>query len=308
MPRKHDVPVQPNKAKDARFPIKMTSHQREALISCTRLKAAIKRKIQAAEESTAIIEFTRQELDHLYDELSQAVVYAQSPYKRRLDAVQSKVFQILDDLALEAAGIVRPKTRRQPSTKKELICQFKITLLDIEPAIWRRIQVEDGTLDDLHEHIQSAMGWTNSHLHRFEIKGERYGDPELLDDGYEDFQCVDSTTTVLSKLLPKSGERFPFLYEYDFGDGWRHEILFEGYPEFDRQISYPVCVEGEQACPPEDVGGPWGYPEYLAALADPTHEEHEDNLEWNGPFDPAAFSTAEATERMRQGLPDWRNA
>ena len=193
-------------------------------------------------------------------------------------------------------------------TKAELICQFKITLLDIEPVIWRRIQVEDGTLDQLHEHIQSAMGWTNSHLHQFQIKGERYGDPALLDDGYDDFQCVDSTATVLSKLLPKSGERFPFLYEYDFGDGWRHEILFEGYPQIDRQTKYPCCVEGERACPPEDVGGPWGYPGYLEALADPTHEEHEDYLEWNGPFDPAAFSAAEATERMRQGLADWRNA
>ena len=77
---------------------------------------------------------------------------------------------------------------------------MKITLLGSEPAIWRRIQIEDCTLDKLHEDIQTSMGWTNSHLHQFEINGERYGDPELIDDGFDDFECVDSTKTMLSDL------------------------------------------------------------------------------------------------------------
>lgn len=306
MSRKPKAPLRSKTTKGANFPIKLTSHQRDAMVSCTRLTAAIKRKIKSLEGKTATIEFTRQELDHIYDELSQAVVYAPSPHKKRLDAVQTKVFRFLDELDLEAAGIVRPEIRCQPSTKKELICQFKITLLDIEPVIWRRIQVKDYTLDQLHEHIQNAMGWTNSHLHQFRIKGELYGDPALLESGYDDFQCCDSTTTAPSTLLPKDGRRFPFVYEYDFGDGWRHEILFEGYPELDPHTAYPSCLEGERACPPEDVGGPWGYPEYLAALADPTHEQHEGYLEWNGPFDPEAFSVKEANQRMQQGLADWQ--
>jgi hypothetical protein len=97
----------------------------------------------------------------------------------------------------------------------ERLYQFKITLLESNPPIWRRIQVRQCTLDKLHQHIQLAMGWTNSHLHQFEIDGERYGDPELIDDGFEDFECVDSTVTKISKVVPQEGSRFQFTYEYD---------------------------------------------------------------------------------------------
>ena len=118
--------------------------------------------------------------------------------------------------------------------------QFKITLLESQPPIWRRIQVKNCTLDKLHERIQTAMGWTNSHLHQFEIDGERFGDPELLDDGFEDFECVDSTVTKISDIIPKDGKRFRFLYEYDFGDDWEHEVLFEGCLNY--QIAGPCEV------------------------------------------------------------------
>ena len=188
----------------------------------------------------------------------------------------------------------------------ERLYQFKITLNDSKPPIWRRIQVKNGTLDKLHERIQTAMGWTNSHLHEFEIDGERYGDPELLDDGFEDFDCVDSTVTKISEIVPKNGKRFQFLYEYDFGDGWSHEVLFEGCLRAEKGRRYPMCIEGERACPPEDVGGIWGYSDYLEALADPKHEQHEEFLEWRGPCDPDKFDAAKATKMMRRGLPDWR--
>ena len=88
-----------------------------------------------------------------------------------------------------------------------MLFQFKITLMESEPPIWRRIQVKDCTLDKLHEHIQTAMGWTNSHLHEFEINGQRHGNPELLDDGFEGFECVDSTTTMISDIVPKGSKR-----------------------------------------------------------------------------------------------------
>ena len=133
----------------------------------------------------------------------------------------------------------------------ERLYQFKITLNDSKPPIWRRIQVKNGTLDKLHERIQTAMGWTNSHLHEFEIDGERYGDPELLDDGFEDFDCVDSTVTKISEIVPKNGKRFQFLYEYDFGDGWSHEVVFEGCLRAELGQRYPLCLEGERACPPK---------------------------------------------------------
>jgi hypothetical protein len=196
----------------------------------------------------------------------------------------------------------KPKAKAPTTT----VFQFKITLLGIKPQIWRRIQTKDCTLDKLHEHIQTAMGWTNSHLHQFEIGGVRYGDPELLEDGWET-PPVNSRRMKLSKIMPKDGRRFRFKYEYDFGDSWEHEILFEGIVPVEKSARYPVCMEGEQACPPEDVGGTGGYEEYLNALTDPKHEEHESFMRWRGPFDPEAFDAGAATKEMRKGLPDWRN-
>ena len=188
----------------------------------------------------------------------------------------------------------------------ERLYQFKITLNELQPPIWRRIQVKNCTLDKFHERIQTAMGWTNSHLHQFEINGERYGDPLLLDDGFEEFHCMDSTVTRISDIIPKSGKRFVFLYEYDFGDDWEHEVVFEGCLRATDGQRYPVCVEGARACPPEDVGGVWGYAEFLEALADPRHERHKEFLQWRGPFDPEQFDAAKTTKAMRRGLPDWR--
>jgi hypothetical protein len=180
--------------------------------------------------------------------------------------------------------------------------QFKIALLDTCPPIWRRIQVKDGTLDKLHEHIQTAMGWTNNHLHHFWLDSQLYGDDPML----HEMTYKDSTRTKLSDILPQSGRRFCFQYEYDFGDGWRHEVLFEGCLRAERGKRYPLCVEGERACPPEDVGGTRGYQEFLEAMADPDHERHEKFREWiGGRFDPEAFEAAKATKRMRRGLPDW---
>ena len=193
-----------------------------------------------------------------------------------------------------------------PKSTNAILYQFKITLIDSKPPIWRRILVNDCTLDKLHEHIQTAVGWTNSHLHQFEIDGERFGDLELLDDGFEDFDCVDSKKTMVSDIVAKSTKRFVFKYEYDFGDGWEHKVLFEGRSPLEKGKKYPVCVEGERACPPEDVGGVWGYVEFLEALADPKHEQHKDFMEWSGPFDADEFNAAEATKAMGRGLPDWR--
>lgn len=189
----------------------------------------------------------------------------------------------------------------------ERLYQFKITLLDFEPIIWRRIQIKSCTLDKLHEHIQTAMGWTNSHLHEFQINGERHGDPELLDDGFADEDpFIDSTTIKLGDIVPQSGKRMTFQYEYDFGDGWRHEIVFEGCLKSEKGLRYPVCLEGENACPPEDVGGVGGYAKYTESIADPNHEQHEDMIQWGGKFDPTQFDAVKTTKKMRRGLPDWR--
>jgi hypothetical protein len=136
-------------------------------------------------------------------------------------------------------------------------------------------------------------------LHQFEIDGVRYSqlapDEETFDRG-----CEDETDVLLSTLIPKSGRKSRWVYEYDFGDGWRHEVLFEGFPSSDPKAKYPLCVGGNRACPPEDCGGPGGYADYLAALSDPQHERHEELLEWRGPFDPEAFDAKKATKEMRK--------
>ncbi|HMO86679.1 MAG TPA: plasmid pRiA4b ORF-3 family protein [Lacipirellulaceae bacterium] len=200
-----------------------------------------------------------------------------------------------------------PKKSPAPKTTQRRVYQFKVTLLETRPPIWRRILVPDGTLDALHEQIQTAMGWTNSHLHLFEIRGRIFGDPELLDNGLGDIEFVDSLPTRLSDLVGGRRRLKKFKYNYDFGDGWEHVVELEGEVAAEPGQKYPCCLDGRRACPPEDVGGVWGYLEFLEAIGDPQHEEHESYREWiGGEFDPEAFSAAEATKAMRKGLPNWR--
>jgi Plasmid pRiA4b ORF-3-like protein len=200
-----------------------------------------------------------------------------------------------------------PPPKAKQISPSDTVYQFKITLLGSQPLIWRRIQVKDCTLDKLHEHIQTAMGWTNSHLNQFKVGEQRYADPMLMEEDFEEFGYQDSTTTKVSKILPKTGKRFEFQYEYDFGDSWHHEVLFEGVVEADSKVKYPLCLEGARACPPEDCGGVGGYADFLEAIQNPDHERHDELLEWvGGRFDPEAFDPAAATKAMKKGLPDWR--
>ncbi len=298
-PRTISFRLKPTKKPGELYPLKLTWHQRESLIHCTRLKRALKNRLESAGEGTQILEVTRKELDHFNDEIGQAAVYAPSPHKKRLVAVLHKVTELFaEDRAGLFAGET-PKARKAAPQRGDLLYQFKITLLDIKPAIWRRIQVPDCTLAGLHEYIQGAFGWWNYHLHQFEIDGELYSQPAPDGDDFGlDFK--DETEMLLSKLIPKSGRKSRWIYEYDFGDGWRHEVLFEGFPPSDPKAKYPLCVEGERACPPEDCGGPWGYADYLAAIADPKHEQHAEMLEWRGAFDPAAFDVKQSTIEMRK--------
>jgi hypothetical protein len=253
-------------------------------------------RLKLDEKNPRTISFTLRELESIQDKAKAARPNAQNGMIRNsLRHVVDAVTKALK----EAEGI-------GSIPASERLYQFKLTLLESRPPIWRRIQVKDSSLDKLHERIQTAMGWTNSHLHQFEIEGERYGDPELLDDGFEDFDCADSTATKISEIVPTDGKRFKFLYEYDFGDGWEHEVLFEGCLKAEKGGRYPVCIEGERNCPPEDVGGVWGYAEFVQAIADPNHEEHERMLEWAGDFDPEEFDAGKTTKAMRRGLPDWR--
>ena len=289
----------PPKPPGETYPLKLTAHQRESLLHGTRVKKQVAERLRSVGEGTQVILMTRKELDHLDSEIGQAVMYARHPHKARMVAVLHKIGDLFVDDYKVPVSEETPKTRKTAPKQGPLLYQFKITLLDIHPLIWRRIQVPDGILAELHEGIQAAFGWENYHLHQFEIDGERYG-PLGSDDFAFDDDMLDEADVRLSELIPKSGRRTRWIYEYDFGDSWRHEVVFEGYPPPDAKLNYPRCVEGARACPPEDCGGPWGYPNYLEALADPDHEEHDDLLEWGGPFDPEMFDLKRATQAMQK--------
>lgn len=183
-------------------------------------------------------------------------------------------------------------------TRPVAIYQLKITLEQIRPPIWRRVQVP-GTilLPHLHNLIQTVMGWDNGHLHAFQVGDISYGEPDPeLDDWMQ-----NELRVRLSQIAPV--EKSKFRYEYDFGDGWSHLVVVEKIlPVTEGQI-YPICLTGKRACPPEDCGGPWGYAEFLQAISDPEHEQHDELLEWiGGEFDPEAFALATVNAQLQGRL------
>ncbi len=172
--------------------------------------------------------------------------------------------------------------------------QLKIELLDVVPTVWRRLIVPDSIkLPKLHRVFQAALGWTNSHLHEFVIGGVRYSDPDP--DMDEDLQ-QDERNVVLQKALGMDARCFD--YVYDFGDDWHHAVVVEDQHVSVKRPPWIRCDDGENACPPEDVGGALRYADFLAAIADPAHEEHTEWREWSGSFDPRHFDLGAANRAL----------
>lgn len=178
------------------------------------------------------------------------------------------------------------------------IYQIKVTLKDSKPPIWRRVLVSDSiSLHRLHTILQIVMGWTNSHLHQFIINGEYYGEPEE-EDGYSE-ELKNEKRYHLNQFVERKG--FKFIYEYDFGDSWEHVVHVEAILPVEKGKQYPVCLEGKRACPLEDIGGVWGYDDFLKALAAPKHPEHDDIVEELGEdFDPEFFDMEDVNLGLRQ--------
>jgi len=163
------------------------------------------------------------------------------------------------------------------------IYQLKIALAKIKPPVWRRIEVKDCSLSKLSDIIQACVGWQGYHLWSFEIGGEEYGEDP---DGQ--MEMASPRKAKLGSAVAAGIKKFR--YVYDFGDDWEHLIEVEKVLEADPKAKYPRCVAGSRACPPEDSGGPWGYADFCDAIKNPTHEQHEELLEWIGPdFDPEEF-------------------
>jgi hypothetical protein len=175
------------------------------------------------------------------------------------------------------------------------VLQLRVSLEEVTPTVWRRLLVP-GTvrLDKLHLMLQAAMGWQDSHLHSFDVGGVRFG-MQVDDDDPEDEEDEKSITVMRAFDGADRG-----VYKYDFGDGWEHELVVEARSRSSIGLKFGVCLNGENACPPEDCGGPGGYADLLSVMADPTHEEHEFLLSWvGGPFDPAEFDLALANARLQ---------
>ncbi|MDX6526907.1 MAG: hypothetical protein QOI43_2418 [Gaiellales bacterium] len=174
------------------------------------------------------------------------------------------------------------------------IYQLKATIIGTKPPVWRRLLVAETTsLFELHEVLQAAFGWWNSHLYEFEIGGVRYG----TDDGEGFGPPPKSERRTRLGAVTEAGTTFTYLY--DFGDNWQHSVVVEKIIAAAPGATYPACIAGRRACPPEDCGGVWGYAEFLAAVSDPAHPEHDSMLEWaGGAFDPERFATSDFDERL----------
>jgi hypothetical protein len=176
------------------------------------------------------------------------------------------------------------------------VYQLKVTLDDIKPPIWRRIQVRgDVSLFKLHKIIQAAMGWEDYHLHQFIVGEDYYAVPSP-----EDPWPMETKNEKRAKLFQVApAEKAKFIYEYDLGDSWYHDVLVEKILHAEGERMHPVCLSGVRSRPPEDCGGTGGYYEFLEAIRDPKHPDHEDMLVWaGGDFDPERFDKEEVNRLL----------
>jgi Plasmid pRiA4b ORF-3-like protein len=173
---------------------------------------------------------------------------------------------------------------------------LKVQLAYLTPPIWRRLRIRGDTpLSGLHRILQAAMPWSDSHLHQFRVGSIYYGPPD--DEFGRDIRSERATT--LREIAPAVRDRF--VYEYDFGDGWQHEIVVEEILPPDPTARFTQCLDGARACPPENCGGFPGYEQLLVGLRDPMHPDHEDLKTWAGDgFDPEAFNIEAINRRLKR--------
>jgi hypothetical protein len=186
----------------------------------------------------------------------------------------------------------------------DTIARLKITLDDVKPTVMRRIEVPfDILLERLHLTIQAAFGWTNSHLYEIRAGSVGWSTPYPDADWANEF--LDARKARLGDVLEDVGMK-KLRYLYDFGDGWEHSIKIERLTDPDPGVRYPRLIEISGRCPPEDVGGPWGYAEFLEAIGNPDHERHAELTEWIGDdFDPNVVDTESLIDEVATLAKRW---
>ncbi len=213
----------------------------------------------------------------------------QPTVSRRAEETRGTVADVHDGYPCDRTECkIMARTSALKTSDDTNIIQLKVTLRGVRPPVWRRLLMPGTmTLSQLHTAIQAVMGWRDCHLHIFNIGGEPFGDRRSVDE------VADEKRPTLNGLLRSGVARFG--YTYDFGDNWEHTIAFEKSDLAVDGQSYPACSGGKRNCPPEDCGGPWGYEQLLAVLADPNHPEHADQIDWIGQdFDPNEFNLEHA--------------
>lgn len=193
----------------------------------------------------------------------------------------------------------RAETRPKQSAMLGTVHRLKVTLRDVRPPVWRRVEVSSSvTLAQLAHLLTAAMGWEGYHLHQFEIAGALYQRCEFFDDFPFGRRPLEEAEHRLGDVLANAGDKAR--WDYDFGDGWEHDVEVEaiGTPEPDAE--YPRCIKGRRACPPEDCGGSWGYANLLEAIVDPNHDRHAELTEWlPSHFESEHFDAHDTSEAMR---------
>jgi hypothetical protein len=253
------------------------------------------------------------EADELVAQGLWALGWAEGRTGRPLDRHQAFAAYRDTWVVLDQLGVLGPRWRadRQPSSQAAIdlartalltpeqppaprratapvaALELEITVRDVEPRVWRRIVVPASiSLRALHDVLQVTMGWENSHLYLFAIGDTDYGDVEDMDE-------LGDVHTKLADLVAPGDT---FRYDYDFGDGWEHDVRVLRTTTADGAH----CLDGAGACPPEDCGGPGGYEHLLEVLADPAHPEHDELVEWIGrPVDPEAFDPEAVDAALR---------
>lgn len=193
------------------------------------------------------------------------------------------------------------KLKDQADTQNgEILYQIRIVLMGFTPHIWRQVLVKpDMPLSDFHRLIQTVMGWENAHLHQF-IKDDTFYTLKLEDDALEGtMKNVDYKGLTIRDILSKKNEYVT--YEYDFGDGWQHEVRLEKIVPAGKK-KHSICLDGRMKCPPEDSGGVWGYREMLEVLNDAKNPERKSYLEWldEDNFDPNHFDPDEINKHLKR--------
>jgi hypothetical protein len=273
--------------------LKLSEEQRRTILKYSELPAHLSKRFAGKGTAAKAIPFMLDELDEFLDYVEIAVYRAKGNEKQKVLRIVQKVAKLL-------GSTIDPEEmpNRRLANKNAAVFQIKMTLRATDPPIWRRIQTTDCTLEELHALIQVTMGWGFEHLYLFNIGGVEYADLDMMRD---DEDIEDACDTMLSEVLPLQNRRPRFEYEYDFGDSWIHQLIVEERFFQAKGVMYPICVAGERACPPEDCGGPWSYPDFVERIRNLDHSGYVETLDWVGDkFDPETFDLEAVNSELRR--------